>query len=227
MRICLWSQARCLSYSFIKPRPSSPAPSVDRDMSSFSSISLHAPYDAHCEIDGLFTLVWQMLFPIVNVASLDAMIHGPEGICSSEETRGLLYLRLNFMCSSAQGTLHRFVSGLVARVCFSWCKILQLEIRSHRSRRQRHVGRWHAVVYGEPEEFDALYDPRERNERRIPHRARGRRCRGLLPWNWQANLTKHLLIIRRKYVNDWTLSWMSLTFNCFREASFFHIQLHT
>lgn len=150
----LWSFAPCayelelaIRLTPLPNRPSSPASSVDPGTSSFSSL-LHALRRLVVWIDGLLTLVWQMLSPTVNVTSLGAMIHGPVGISRygalQKGPAGLLYLRLNFMCSSARGTLSRFVPGLAARVHSSRCEILQLEVRLHRS--YRAVGRQRAVV---------------------------------------------------------------------------------
>lgn len=143
----LWSFAPCayelelaIRLTPLPIRPSSPVSSVDPGTSSFSSLLLHArPTTARCVNRCLLTLVWQMLSPTVNVTSLGAMIHGPVGISRygalQKRPAGLLYLRLNFMCSSAQGTLPRFVSALPARAHSSRCEILQLEVRLHRSYR--------------------------------------------------------------------------------------------
>jgi len=102
---CLWTRARYPSSSFTNSVLSS------RHLSRFSdTFHLSRPTTACCAwIDDLLTLVWQMLSPIINVASLGAMIHDAVGIsrreCSSEGPRWAYFICGLILCAPPRNHL--------------------------------------------------------------------------------------------------------------------------
>lgn len=102
---CLWTRARYPSSSFTNSVLSS------RHLSRFSdTFHLSRPTTACCAwIDDLLTLVWQMLSPIINVASLGAMIHDAVGIsrreCSSEGPRRAYFICGLILCAPPRNHL--------------------------------------------------------------------------------------------------------------------------
>lgn len=145
VRMCLWTRARYPSYSFTKP---------SLFAGTFPSIPVHLPsllltrILLAVRIDGLLTLVWQMLSLTINVASLGAMIHSPVGISRYELFRrdprayficGLILcaplLKENppSFCARARGS----------RLFLSVWDFAAEEVRSHRSCR---VGRRRTAV---------------------------------------------------------------------------------
>lgn len=124
-----------------------------------------------------------MLSPTVNVASLGAMIHGPVGISRCELFRR--DPRAYFICGLILCAPPLEELSLILYLD-SWLAPVPLGVRfcSWRFVRTDHIV---SVMladdtrsYGEPEEFDALCDTRERNVSSMSS-SRGRQCRGLLP----------------------------------------------
>lgn len=123
---CLWTRARYPSSSFTNSGSLRLAP---------QSILRHLPSLAICArcvwIDGLLTLVWQMLSPIINVASLGAVIHDVVGISrresSSEGPARPYFICGLILCASPRNHLISYPASR-ARARSSCHEILQLKI---------------------------------------------------------------------------------------------------
>lgn len=106
---------------------------------------LSRPTTACCAwIDDLLTLVWQMLSPIINVASLGAMIHDAVGIsrreCSSEEPRRAYFICGLILCAPPRNHLISCPASR-AHARSSCHEILQLKmhLRNSHSRPTTHT----------------------------------------------------------------------------------------